>query len=303
MVLSPVARELWAAFLHHRPLAPARINRLIRGIHRRSVGGTAEAPMRQGYRMLCDLDVSEQRDAFDGGAYDAATLDRCLRLLPAGGVALDIGANVGFYGCAFGVRLRESGGRVFAFEPVRATCDRLRENVFLNGLDGVVAVSQTALGAAPGELVMHVVPDGATANAVGDNMLSPQDRVSVAEKGFRSEKVPVERLDDWAAARGVARCDLIKIDVEGAELLVFEGGRGLLERHRPVILGEFNPYWMLQLGQTLADARAFFEPMGYRFFRDLDGRPAPLTEALIAVPPEVPSYWLVPEEKLALFSR
>lgn len=256
--------------------------------------------MRQGYRMLCDLEVPEQRDAFDACEYDSATLDRCLALLPAGGVALDIGANVGFYACAFGSRLR-ANGHVHAFEPVPTTAQRLEQNIALNALSADVSVVRCALGSADGTLTMHVVPDGSTANAVGDNMLSEADRQSVAAKGFRQATAPIRRLDDWSREARLDRCDLIKIDVEGAELLVFEGAQELLARHRPIILGEFNPYWMAQIGRDFGHVRAMFEPLGYRLFRDIDGTPIPVSEAPVAKPLEVPSYWLVPDEKLARF--
>jgi FkbM family methyltransferase len=54
----------------------------------------------------------------------------------------------------------------------------------------------------------------------------------------REVPVPTRRLDGFSEALG--RVDFLKIDVEGAERLVLEGGRGLLQRHRPTVIFEFG---------------------------------------------------------------
>lgn len=255
---------------------------------------TVVHPMKAGYRMKLDLRVGEQNAAFHSGEYDPDDMALLFERATPGAVMLDIGANVGFYSCAFAQHLksREWAGRVFGFEPVMSNYERTLENVALNGFESIVTVTRTALGTAPGELVMHIVPGGEANNSVGDNMLAEGSRRDTAD--WRKDVAPVVRLDDWAAEVGLDRCDLIKIDVEGAEPLVFEGGRKLLERFRPVILGEFNPFWMGEIGRTFADVRAFFEPMGYRIARIVDGVARPYDDSLEARPGEVPSYLLIP---------
>jgi FkbM family methyltransferase len=169
----------------------------------------------------------------------------------------------------------------------------------LNGLEQFVQAAKTALGERPGEIAMHVQPEAEVANAVGDNMLSAADRENIAKANWRSETVPVMRLDDWAEGVGVAACELIKIDVEGADLQVLRSGARLIERSRPIIMGEFNPYWMLQSGETFEDVINYFKPMGYAFWREMEGQFVPLTPALIAPPLEIPTYLLVPRERVA----
>lgn len=261
-----------------------------------------ETVMKLGHRMLLDLRAPIFKAAHDAGEYEPEVVNSCIRLAPKDGVFLDIGANIGLYTCPLAAHFRSLGsGHVYAIEPVSANFRTLRQNVELNGLDSFVTLERTAFGKEAGDLVMHVEPEGSVNNAVGDNMLSETDRMTVRERAWKTETAPVARLDEWARRRGVTRCDLIKIDVEGAELLVFEGGTEFLKSCRPIIIGEFSPYWMKQIGQDFNDVMRFFTPLGYSSFREVNGRFLELTEALIAKGVEVPTYGLVPNEQLSRF--
>jgi hypothetical protein len=73
-------------------------------------------------------------------------------------------------------------------------------------------------------------------------------------------------LDRIAAELGISRCDVIKVDIEGAELEFLRGGRGFLSRHRPVIFGEFNRVWMQKFGNSLAEVADLVIPWGYSLY-------------------------------------
>ncbi len=66
--------------------------------------------MTAGYSMLVDLRFQEQREAWRTGVYEDHPLSLARRLVPDGGVFLDIGANVGFYTCGVGSKLARGGG-------------------------------------------------------------------------------------------------------------------------------------------------------------------------------------------------
>ena len=252
--------------------------------------------MRGDYRMVVDLRVPEQREAWRTGVYEDRMLSAGRRLVPNGGVFLDVGANIGFYACGAGVDLLRRGGTVYAFEPVSSNRRRLRRDIVLNGLGSLVTVLPWALGDEPGTLFMRRAPIGDAGNAVGQNMLSDWDRENVGKNGWAREEVPVIRLDDWASRLG--RCDVLKIDVEGADLLVLRGGRETLDRFRPVVLAEFNPYWMRQIHQGIEDVRQFAERTGYRIVRLFGDRFLPINRSHADADTDVPSYVLFPEERL-----
>jgi FkbM family methyltransferase len=265
--------------------------------------GEAVARMNLGHWMILDEDVTEQKHALESGEYETRTVLDCLRLVPPDGVFLDIGANIGFFTCAFAAIDGYFKGTIHAFEPVGGNFRRLRRNIALNRLTARARAVRTALGARPGRMKIHIVPGGAANNAVGEAMLTDADREIIAREGWRSETVDVVRLDDWAARRKLARCDLIKIDVEGAECFVLEGAKTLIGSCRPAIVGEFSPYWLRGAGRSFDDAIALLGPLGYRFYVDRGGTYEPLNGANAPDGDEIPTYLLLPEEKLDLLDR
>ena len=141
---------------------------------------------------------------------------------------------------------------------------------------------------------MYILPNG---NAVGENVTSDHDRAALRERDCVMESVEVLTLTQLAAQHGIRRCDFVKIDIEGADLLVLETGWELVTNSRPVILAEFNPYWMAQLKQDFTDVRRRFDPLNYEYFREVDGEFKRLTDQLVAKPGDVPTYLLLPAEK------
>jgi FkbM family methyltransferase len=258
-----------------------------------------EVPIHPGFKMWLDDAVEEHRNAAVSGYYEYPAIESIGKLMPPDGVLLDIGANIGFYTCAMAWLGRAFKGRVHAFEPVPDNYELLLKNIALNKLEERVAPHRLALGLAPGTLTLRIEPGGAANNAVGDNMMTDADRGDTERKGWRTATAEIRALDAWAAETGLDRCDILKIDVEGADLNACRGGAAFLARTRPVIFGEFSPYWMRQIGQSFADAVAFFEPMDYAIFREVEGQFLPYHAGIAADLLEAPVYLLVPREKLA----
>jgi FkbM family methyltransferase len=155
-------------------------------------------------------------------AYDREAREVMRRVLRLDSIALDIGAN-------FGSVLRDllkvaPFGRHHAFEPLPDLAAALRRR-FPN-----VAVHELALSNRAGATsFVHVR---------GDPGLSGIHPVHRAAGILDCETITVrsDRLDD--AIGSDTKVDLVKVDVEGAEFWVFEGGRELLARDRPVVLFE-----------------------------------------------------------------
>ncbi len=179
--------------------------------------------MQLGHKMIVELGVPTQAYVIESGQYEPTTMDLCLRLLPPGGIALDIGANIGFYACAFAQQLNGSNGKVYAFEPIQRNYLRLCENIELNKFGDLIQPLHLGLGRVEGILDFHIQPEGETNNAVGDNVASDGDRFVMKSSGWKEERARITRLDTWSENVNLNRFDLIKIDVEGGEMFVFEG--------------------------------------------------------------------------------
>lgn len=137
--------------------------------------------------------------------------------LRPGATALDIGANVGCYAVLLG-QLVAPGGRVFAFEPSPAAYEGLVRHISLNRLEGTVIPIRAAV--ADSEGTGTLVASGAT----GADRLAA---IGEPGPGTRHD-VPLMTVDRFCGGQGI-RPDLIKVDVEGAELAVLQGARGTIE--------------------------------------------------------------------------
>ena len=120
------------------------------------------------------------------------------------GAVVDLGANVGL----FAVRAAGLADRVICYEPMPENFARLSEN--LSGWDNVTAI-QEAVAAEPGTLPLFTPK---RAFSVGQFSLYRQDGLN---DGTDSVDVPVTTLEAVFDRHGVDRCDLLKIDTEGAE--------------------------------------------------------------------------------------
>jgi FkbM family methyltransferase len=121
---------------------------------------------------------------------------------------------------------RAPQGRHYAFEPIPVLAEQLRETY------PQVQVRQAALYNEPGEAEFLLVPED-----MGYSGL--RERAYPGDYHPEPIQVPLERLDDVLPDDYVPH--LIKIDVEGAELQVFQGALQTLKRHRPVLVFEHGP--------------------------------------------------------------
>lgn len=153
------------------------------------------------------------------------------RLLQPGQVAVDVGANVGYYTLLF-ASLVGARGAVYAFEPFPGIADLLERSIAENAFEPIVQLRRSALGDRQGrELLVHAPQ---TANA-GGAYLSLAN--ASPPPGHAAFEVPVARLDDEDLRRPVA---FLKLDSEGAEPLVLAGASEILARDRPLVLCELH---------------------------------------------------------------
>ena len=157
------------------------------------------------------------------------------RAVGAGDVALDIGANLGLVSLRLAARVGP-GGQVHAFEPQPRMLGYLRKTLEMNP-DLPVTLHPVALGAEEARLSMAVPEHNAGAASL-NNAIDMAGRPGVA-----MIDVPVHRLSDYAEKQSLTRVDFIKMDVEGFEPHVIEGGMALLRQTRPkvIILEENSP--------------------------------------------------------------
>lgn len=183
---------------------------------------------------------------------EPGTGDVLRRLVQPGMVVADVGANIGLLTLIMAWAAGPSG-KVIAFEPEaipRANLEKMRH---LNGLSWV-EVRDQAVGAQAGQLTFHV------SDIIGHSSLYALPET----EGSREIQVEVVRLDDVAPAK---RMDVVKIDVEGAELDVLAGMSGLIAKNKDLaIVAEFGPEHLGRVGQTPAQWFKAFADAGFKAY-------------------------------------
>ncbi len=191
-----------------------------------------------GLRMYLDpTDTVLSRMILAYGDWEARETAWFLRTVKRGDTIVDAGANVGYY-TIIGSRLVGDRGKVYAFEPDPTNFELLRKNVKLNGLTNVV-LERKALSNRKGTVKLYI----ATENKGDHRIYQPEgeSRLSV--------DVEAVRLDEYFQDRKPG-IDFIKIDTQGAEGLILEGMKGLLEGRTdgPTIFMELWPHALKEMG-------------------------------------------------------
>jgi len=198
-----------------------------------------------GFHMLVD------------GRYEPETEDFILKHLCAGDVFVDAGANIGVFtvGAARKVGAR---GRVLAVEPSPVVFPYLERNLAMNSLENVAACRVALSNENRDDVPFYAPP----ANHFGMGALTPQFHVE-------PDMVATRTLDGLLADHQLHSVALLKVDVEGYELGVFQGAQNLLSGpNSPTIVFEFCD-WAEQrfVNAHLGQAQDFLITLGYRIWR------------------------------------
>lgn len=204
------------------------------------------AETKHGFRLRLNLKNHEHERIYYYGEHDERYETALLKLLiQPGWNCWDIGANIGYYSCLLS-RLVGPTGQVVAFEPASVTRARLLDNLKLNAIQNVRVLSQ-AVGSAEGNARIYygeaTLAEG-TASMYG------------AGGSAHSEVIAVTRLDTIAPQ--LPPPDFLKIDVEGAQLDVWRGGKEFFLRAAPLVLAELrdskDPAVLAEIERTVRDA-------------------------------------------------
>ncbi len=168
-------------------------------------------------------------------------------------VFLDIGANVGLYTLLAAKRLKT--GTIASFEAVPDIYNRLMRNLQVNSFDNVHTWN-FALGSREGDALIWVP----THNNKGMSSLYRRLEHDVARK------CRIRTLDAWWHESGLRQLDVIKLDVEGAEIEVLKGGLATVVRCRPIIAVELSEEHLNRGGTSIDEATRVLLALDYEAF-------------------------------------
>jgi FkbM family methyltransferase len=213
--------------------------------------------------------------------YERDTLQSFRRLLTPGEVVWDVGANLGIY-TLIATQLVGEKGQVVSWEPSPPVFRYLQQHYAANGSPATVT------------LIPEAIHDGSVASV--PFLLDLQDGFSSTGRvsstlGQQTCPVPAAALDDWCD-RLSRPPDVVKVDVEGAELFVLRGAARLMAgmtSRRPVFLLAVHPMFLPNLGCQPEQIPALLHERDY-ISLSVAGKPAR--------PVEYNEYLLVPRERV-----
>jgi FkbM family methyltransferase len=216
----------------------------------------------QGLQFWVDPTDYISRRIIETGMYERHVTIPLIEVLSPGDTFVDVGANIGWHSM-LAARAVGPQGRVVSFEPDPDNLDLLLRSAGVNHFDHVTGVP-VALSDQEGSAVMQRLGGSDAAMFAADDMVGIGDR--------RVSCLPLDHFASW-----VTRVDVMKVDVEGADFRVLEGGEGLISQHRPVIFLEFSPDGMARFDpDTPAKMAEWLRHHGYRL--DVLHRDAPIEE-------------------------
>lgn len=185
-----------------------------------------------------------------GPRFEWSSIHFLERYVQEGDTVVDVGANIGLFTFA-AVQQVGRRGTVLAFEPVGWAGKTLQGNVLQNDLMGVVELYEAAVGDAIGSVQFTEDLD------VSNHVTFDGDRYSQT-----TIEVPMVTLDSVIEPH--LSVDLVKLDVEGAEMKALMGMSGILNRRNPpVLLIEAHDHSLRDLGSSRAEVLGFLRDLGY----------------------------------------
>ncbi len=217
-------------------------NRILRGVIPATIRiGEAEVFLNRNDPVVCG--------ALALGVYERAETAFFRGAFRAGMTFVDVGANVGLYSA---LAARAGAAAILAIEPHEETFSFLEKTLAANNASS--RAIRAAAADREGEIVLHSNPQNK-----GDNRVYADPLLENAETACCAT------LDALCAGAGIERIDFLKIDVQGAELMVLEGARKILAASPAcTIMMEFWPFGLERCGGSPRRLFSLLEDLGFR---------------------------------------
>jgi len=184
-----------------------------------------------------------------------------LSFLREGDTILDIGAHIGIFAIPLAHAIGKYG-KIFAFEPNPISFGFLRRNIKENCLQETIFPINSLVWNKQQKFTM-VSWKG---NSGGNYFLPITDNNEV----FEFKKVIL--LDQWCKESNLANLNILKIDAEGAEYHILDGGTKMLSKFRPIIYCEKNDMTLKRQGVNHIMIKKLLDGFGYHYFRNTEHR-------------------------------
>jgi FkbM family methyltransferase len=209
----------------------------------------------EGVKMLCDP-VDERIvpiEILNFGDYESSEIRMIQRFLEKDSVVLDIGANTGWYSLRLSKNVPQ--GLIIAFEPIPKTFEYLKKNIEINGAKNI-RIHDYGLSDKDENIEFYYDPTLSGATSLRN----------LHENRKNSRIRCIVRRLDGVISEETSRIDLIKCDVEGAEIFVIKGALETLKRTKPVLFLEMLRKWSAKFDYHPNDIIRLLNGIGYECY-------------------------------------
>jgi len=220
---------------------------------------TVRQQTKYGFQLLLDLrnDVDYR---FYLNDFEENTIRQYLLSIKPGMTVIDVGANIGIYTLLASNQVGVNG-HVYAFEPAHRAYIKLKNNIEINNFLNITPI-RSGVSDYDGETIFNVCDDDAY-NSLGR---SPMRKVK------STETIKIVTIDKFVQLNNIKKIDVIKVDTEGAEYLVFKGAINTLRRDKPVLFFEYNPFAGVGFDFDPIESIRALKSLNYEFYEFVDGK-------------------------------
>ncbi len=223
--------------------------------------------LQAGVKLNCDLTKFLQRHLYFFGSYEKEYCDCWMKLARQATTIFDVGANIGLYSLLAGAANPQA--RVHAFEPTPEIAEAFRENIRLNNMRNIL-VNALGVGDRCGKAFLQRFMGG-------DDIYDGMNFVSGQKLASEDIPLTVVTIEDYCRQNGIARIDLIKMDIEGGEYKALLGAKNLLaSREVGCIFLELVERHARRSGHSTVEIKRLLSDAGYQIFALRSGKLSPV---------------------------
>jgi FkbM family methyltransferase len=185
--------------------------------------------------------------------WDRKLIEFANSLLNEGDTFFDIGSNTG----SFSFLNHNKNLKIHCFEPYSVVFDLLQETVDLNEFKGTHTLNQFGMSSHKSQVELKIPKyDGTGGSTISERPLRFDEYIT--------ENINLNTIDDYVRENDIEKVDLIKIDTEGHELFVLQGGIETLKKFKPKVIMEHHPFNMKQTNTNPEDIIKLLKDIGYQ---------------------------------------
>jgi FkbM family methyltransferase len=256
IILYSKFRMIVYAFLIKLPMGNYIIRQLRKLTQYLALAVLPNPVLANGYKLYWHKNIYADAIVYSTGKYDEDTCHLLQNLTCPGMIALDIGAHLGYFTLLL-ADIVGNKGKVYSFEPQPLNCDAIRKSAKANGFNNITVIPK-AVSNKSEMLDLYFINEG--------------DGIASIYKGAESrgqQHLTVESiaLDTFFEKEGWLPIDIIKMDIEGAEIAALEGARELFRRNPQVkLIIEFYPELQKNAGGSPEDFFGILTGLGFNRF-------------------------------------